>query len=123
LQKQTVNSITPTQKQELAMRIPAEALLPYPADSGRFAETPGTRPISGSANLTGQLPESLPRAQQTPTHKESSGHREHARGEGEPPRQERRHDDRRQKSVPVTLDTRLTRPRRRSTDPTIDTEV
>ena len=42
------------------MRIPAEALLPYPADSGRFADAPGTRPVPSSATLTGQLPESLP---------------------------------------------------------------
>ena len=106
------------------MRIPAEALLPYPADSGRFAEAPGTRPVPSSANLTGQLPESLPRTRQTPLplpeRDESAARSER---EGEPPQQERRHEDRRHHNVPVTLDTRLTRHRRKAESPEINIEI
>jgi hypothetical protein len=106
------------------MRIPTEALLPYPADSGRFAEAPGTRPVPSSANLTGQLPESLPRTRQTPLplpeRDESAARSER---EGEPPQQERRHEDRRYHSAPVTLDTRLTRSRRKPKSPEINIEI
>ena len=106
------------------MRIPAEALLPYPADSGRFADAPGTRPVPSSATLTGQLPESLPHSRQTPLplpeRDESAARSER---ESEPPQQERRHEDRRHHNVPVTLDTRLTRPRRKAASPEINIEI
>ena len=106
------------------MRIPEEALPPYPANGSRLAEAQGTRPVSGSAHLTGQLPESLQQARPTPhplPERDASAAR--SEREGEPPQQDRRHEDRRHHNVPVTLDTRVTRPRRRSTDPAIDTEV
>lgn len=111
------------------MRIPEEALPPYPANGSRLAEATGTRPVSGSANLTGQLPESLPHARPTPLPRPASEAREHDEGDArdqrpeQAPRQDRRHEERRQKNVPVTLDTRLARSRRRSASPTINIEV
>ena len=106
------------------MRIPDEALLPYPANSSHFAEATGTRPVAGSASLTSQLPASLPRARppqaQLPQRDE---HIARDQREGVPPAHERRHEDRRQKNVPVTLDTRLTRSRRKSASPEVNIEI
>ena len=106
------------------MRIPEEALPPYPANGSRLAEAQGTRPVSGSAHLTGQLPESLPQARPTPLplpERDASAAR--SERESEPPQQERRHEDRRHHNVPVTLDTRLTRPRRKAASPEINIEI
>ena len=109
------------------MRIPDEALLPYPANSSHFVEAPGTRPVAGSAHLTGQLPESLPRARPPqallPERDEHDEHIARDQHEGAPPAQERRHEDRRQKNVPVTLNTRLTRSRRKSASPEVNIEI
>lgn len=112
------------------MRIPEEALPPYPANGSHFAEASGTRPVSGSASLTGQLPESLPHARPTPLSRPKSEARdEHDEGDArdqrpeQAPPQDRRHAERRQKNVPVTLDTRLTPSRRRSASPTVNVEI
>lgn len=106
------------------MRIPAEALLPYPADGSHFAEAAGTRPVHGSASLAGQLPENLPRARPplapAPQRDEPAAREQRA---DEPPQQERRHEDRRQRNIPVTLDTRLTRSRRKSSSPEVNIEI
>ena len=104
------------------MRIPAEALLLYPTDNDRFSETRGTRPVTGSATLASDLPEGLPKPRQTPeAAPEYDRHATYRSRDGEndtphAPPQERRHDDRRQKNIPTTLDTRLTRSRRRSAE-------
>ena len=100
------------------MRIPAEALLFYPTGSDRFSAVHGTRPVTGSANLTSDLPGGLPKPRQTPAAPpDDDGHAARRQGDEETPRdnpQERRHDDRRQQNIPTTLDTRLTRSRRKS---------
>lgn len=101
------------------MRIPTDLLEPYPNGKDRFAGTPGTRPVAGSAPLASDLPEGLPKPRQTPEaapeYDSDAAHRSRD-GENDTP-QERRHDDRRRKNVPTTLDTRLTQARRRSTEP------
>ena len=100
------------------MRIPAEALLPYPTGSDRFSAVHGTRPVTGSANLTSDLPGGLPQPRQTPeVTPDDDRHAARRQSDGESPHdnpQERRHDDRRQKNIPTTLDTRLTRSRRQA---------
>ena len=105
------------------MRIPTDLLEPYPNGKDRFAGTPGTRPVAGSAPLASDLPEGLPKPRQTPEaapEYDSDAAYRSRDGENDTPHappQERRHDDRRQKNVPTTLDTRLTQARRRSTEP------
>lgn len=85
------------------MRIPADAVLPYANEIDHFADAQGTRPVDGSS----PLPADLPDEPATP------------RGLREPAgiRPERRKADRRKTSVPVTLDTRLTRSRRKKGQP------
>ena len=100
------------------MKIPADLLVPYPNGKDRFTDAQGTRPVTGSATLASDLPEELPKPRQT-SEAAPEYDRRAARplGEGESspaPQLERRHDDRRQKNIPTTLDTRLTRARRRS---------
>ena len=102
------------------MRLPADLLLPYPNGQDRFTGAPGTRPVTGSAPLASDLPEGLPKPRQAaeavPEHDRRAA-RPLGEGESPPaPLSERRHDDRRQKNVPTTLDTRLTRSRRRSAE-------
>ena len=105
------------------MRIPADALLPYPTDGDRFFEARGTRPVAGSAGLASDLPAGLAKPRKTheaaPEYDKDAAHRSR-NGESDTPQappQERRHEDRRQKNVPTTLDTRLTQARRRSAEP------
>ena len=91
------------------MRIPAEILLPYPNEGDRFTDPQGTRPVGDSARLPSDLPEGFPKPRQAldaaPERDEQDDNRE------------RRHNDRRQKNMPITLDTRLTRSRRKSASP------
>ena len=106
------------------MRIPDEATLPFRSERDRSATDRGTRPVSGSPSLASELPERFPRprpALATPPERDESTARDPR--ESEPPQQERRHEDRRHQNVPVTLDTRLTRSRRKPAAPAIDIEI
>jgi len=100
------------------MRIPAEILSsPYPNESDRFADTHGTRPVNGSARLPSDLPEGFPKPRQTPEASAEHGQQAARPDDGGSNSPERRRQDRRQKNVPTTLDTRLTRSRRSSASP------
>ena len=104
------------------MRVPAEVLLRYTNESDRFAEAHGTRPVNGSARLESDLPEGFP----TPRPPEASpGHNRYAtlsQRDEKKDAPERRQGERRQKNMPVTLDTRMTRSRRQSASP-INVEI
>jgi len=106
------------------MRIPAEALGPYLSDSERFAEGQKPRPVNELSGLHADLPESLPEYEpnvgtpSAPTQDE----RRHGRGRDSADPERRQGDDRREKNLPITLDTRTTRGRRQSTS-SIDFEI
>jgi len=98
------------------MIIPADAVVPYANDNDRFSDRQRLRPVDGSSKLPADLPEQLRQhVEHTVEHDKLA--------EGNPLReaqyatQERRQNDRRQKTMPVTLDTRLTRSRRKSGQP------
>ena len=92
------------------MRIPAELI--HPNESDRFAQEQGTRPVDVAARLASDLPAGLRKPRQAP---EAPPGKEAARRPEDD--QERRQQDRRQKNVPITLDTRVARSRRKSESP------
>ena len=107
------------------MRIPDDATLPFPSKRDRSAKDRGTRPVSGSPSLANEFPERFPRPRQTltaPPERDESAARSEREG-GNDAQPERRHEDRRHHNVPVTLDTRLTRPRRKPASPEINIEI
>ena len=106
------------------MRIPDDATWLFPSERDRSAKDRGTRPVSESPSLASEFPERFPRprpALTTSPERDESAARDPR--ESEPQQQERRHEDRRHQNVPVTLDTRLTRPRRKAASPEINIEI
>lgn len=91
------------------MKIPAEAL--NANENDRFAQAQGTRPVDVAARLASDLPEGFPTSRKI-LDLPPEGDKPAARRSGNNP--ERRQQDRRQRSIPITLDTRLARSRRKS---------
>jgi len=102
------------------MKIPVEVLLPHFNESDRLAEGQGPKPVDSLSGLRADLPDSFPTPMQAFADKikrlEQVQKRRHNSGQHKPENgfHERRHEERREKNIPVTLDTRLTRSRRKS---------
>lgn len=125
----------PSQRQQEAMRIPTEVLPNlYENDSKTFSEDKGAQPVDSSARLRATLTNSSSRQKQTleesiqSVKQGQNGHGKPARGGDQRGAQragpERRQEERRKVKLPVLLDTRLSRSRRKSTlDSAIDCEI
>jgi hypothetical protein len=118
------------------MRIPSEVLLPYlsESDNRTFSEDKGAQPVDSSASMRATL--SNPSSKQKRALKETIERLEQGQnGQGNPARNsdrpaapkggtERRQEQRRKEKLPVLLDTRLSRSRRKSAqDSAIDCKI
>jgi hypothetical protein len=118
------------------MRIPGEVLLPYlsESDNKTLSEDKGAQPVDSSARLRATLSNSL--SKQRPALEETIERLEQGQnGQGKPVRSgdqrgaqkagsERRQEQRRKEQLPVLLDTRVSRSRRKSVrDSAIDCEI
>lgn len=108
------------------MRIPSEALLPYLSESDNkiSAEDKGAQPVDSSARLRATLSNSLSKQRHAQeetierVEQDQHGQETHVRSGGLQGEQkadsERRQEQRRKEKLPVLLDTRLSRSRRKS---------
>lgn len=118
------------------MRIPPEVLLPNfnESDNKTSSEDKGAQPVDGSARLRATLSNSLSKQKQA-LEETIERVRQGQNGQGKTDRSgdqratqragsERRQGERRKEKLPVLLDTRLSRRRRKSArDSTIDCEI
>lgn len=118
------------------MRIPSEALLPYLSESENktSSEDKGAQPVDSSARLRATLSNSLSKQMHVleetieRVEQDQNGQGHHARGGDRhgthQAGMERRQEQRRKEKLPVLLDTRLTRSRRKSVrDSAIDCKI
>lgn len=96
------------------MRIPAESVPPYLGESDlkTFAEGKRPEPIDGSAKLRGTLSNAMPKRQRD-FGKDIAPDEEEPKNRRKSVGEDRRRDDRRKQDLPVFLDTRTTKSRRK----------
>lgn len=107
----------------MIVRIPAEVLSPYLTESdSKTSETKKAEPVDGAAKLRAALSETFPDQRQAVDGEEqSAGNNAERSGQiiyrrrknDQRNIQERRQEERRQQNLPILLDTRLTRCRRK----------
>lgn len=119
-------------KQKMPVKIPTEVLLPYlsESDNKTLSEDKGAQPVDSSAKLRATLSNSLSKQRRAleetlkRVEQGQNGQGNHARSGTQKAGQERRQEQRRKEKLPVLLDTRLSRSRRKSArDSAIDCKI
>ncbi|MBL8414540.1 MAG: hypothetical protein JNM42_08900 [Propionivibrio sp.] len=116
----------------MPVKIPTEVLLPYlsESDNKTLSEDKGAQPVDSSAKLRATLSNSLSKQRHAleetlkRVEQGKNGQENHTRSGAQKAGAERRQEQRRKEKLPVLLDTRLSRSRRKSArDPAIDCKI